>query len=102
MSSPDTLLQAALKRLVARLGSGAMDAAAQLSLLAQDAPQRLQEDLQMFWEEVQQEAERMDNSGRPSPAAAAGAPAGAPDVQQQLDQLRQQVASFTKRLEEQA
>jgi uncharacterized protein YceH (UPF0502 family) len=100
MSSPDTLLQAALQRLVARLGSGAMDAAAQLSLLAQDAPQRLQEELQLFWEEVQQEADRMDNSGRPSPAA--GAPAAAPDVQQQLDQLRQQVASFTKRLEEQA
>jgi hypothetical protein len=49
---------------------------------------------------VQLEAERMDNSGRPRPAA--GAPAPAPDVQQQLDQLRQQVASFTKRLEEQA
>ena len=101
MSSPDTLLQAALQRLVARLGSGAMDAAAQLSLLAQDAPQRLQEELQLFWEEVQQEADRMDNSGVTS-ASAAGAPVPAPDVQQQLDQLRQQVASFTKRLEEQA
>jgi hypothetical protein len=101
MSSPDTLLQAALQRLVARLGSGAMDAAAQLSLLAQDAPQRLQEELQRFWEEVQQEAERLDTSGAGT-GAAPGAPVPAPDVQQQLDQLRQQVASFTKRLEEQA
>ncbi|MFZ4804510.1 MAG: hypothetical protein ACOYLI_07605 [Synechococcus lacustris] len=100
MSSPDTLLQAALRRLAARLGSGAMDAAAQLSLLAQDAPQRLQEELQLFWDEVQQEAERLDNSGVPS--GAAGEPAAPQDLQQQLDQLRQQVASFTRRLEEQA
>ncbi|MEB3177114.1 MAG: hypothetical protein VKJ87_05900 [Synechococcus sp.] len=98
MSSPETLVQAALQRLAARLGSSAMDAAAQLSLLAQDAPQRLQQELELFWEEVQQEAQRMDQQQQNGTAAAA-APAPV-DLQQQLDDLRAQVASFSRRLEE--
>ncbi len=48
MSTPDTLLQAALNRLAARASSSAIDAAAQLSLLAQDAPQKIRTDLQLF------------------------------------------------------
>ena len=64
MSTPDTLLQAALNRLAARASSSAIDAAAQLSLLAQDAPQKIRTDLQLFWEEVQAEADRLD--GNPS------------------------------------
>ena len=98
MSSPETLVQAALQRLAARLGSSAMDAAAQLTLLAQDAPQRLQQELELFWEEVQQEAQRMDQQQQNGTAAAA-APAPV-DLQQQLDDLRAQVASFSRRLEE--
>ena len=99
MSSPETLVQAALNRLAARLGSTAMDAAAQLSLLAQDAPQRVQQELELFWQEVQQEAERMDHVGTAvaAPSSANDAPA---DLQRQLDALRAQVADFSRRLEE--
>lgn len=102
MSSPETLVQAALNRLAARLGSTAMDAAAQLSLLAQDAPQRVQQELELFWQEVQQEAERMEHDGTAAAAAAApGSDVDAPaDLQQQLDALRAQVADFSRRLEE--
>jgi len=100
MSSPETLVQAALNRLAARLGSTAMDAAAQLSLLAQDAPQRVQQELELFWQEVQQEAERMEHDGTAT-AAATGSDVDAPaDLQQQLDALRAQVADFSRRLEE--
>ena len=38
MSAPQLLLQAAVYRLGARLGSGLVDGAANLALLAQDAP----------------------------------------------------------------
>ena len=101
MSSPETLVQAALNRLAARLGSTAMDAAAQLSLLAQDAPQRVQQELELFWQEVQQEAERMEHDGTATAAAATGSDVDAPaDLQQQLDALRAQVADFSRRLEE--
>ena len=100
MSSPETLAQAALQRLAARLGSSAMDAAAQLSLLAQDAPQRLQQELELFWEEVQQEAQRMEQQQQGTGAAATAAAPAPVDLQQQLDDLRAQVASFSRRLEE--
>ena len=60
MSTPETLVQAALNRLAARLGSSVMDAAAQFSVMAQDAPQKLQQELELFWQEVQQEAERIE------------------------------------------
>ena len=43
MSEPQTLVQAALNRLSARLGSGLADAAAGLAVLAQDAPERLRQ-----------------------------------------------------------
>ena len=56
MSAPQSLVQAALQRLGARLGSGLVDAAANLALLAQDAPERLRQELQLFWDEVEAEA----------------------------------------------
>ena len=48
MSAPQLLLQAAVHRLGARLGSGLVDGAANLALLAQDAPERIRQELQLF------------------------------------------------------
>ena len=76
-----------------------MDAAAQLSLLAQDAPQRVQQELELFWEEVQQEAQRMERHDTTSGAAGSDSVTSA-DRQLQLDDLRAQVAAFSRRLEE--
>jgi uncharacterized protein YceH (UPF0502 family) len=95
MSTPDTLLQAALNRLAARAGNSAIDAVAQLSLLAQDAPQKLRNDLQLFWEEVQDEAQRLDGT---SPSAPTAEPIDN-NLQTQVDDLRAQVAAFTRQLE---
>jgi hypothetical protein len=94
-----------MNRLAARLGSGLVDTAATLSVLAQDAPARLQQELTLFWEEVEQEAARLDREG--SPAAASGGghqPAGpgrraATDPQEAIDALRAQVARLARRLE---
>ena len=101
MSTPQTLVQAALNRLTARLGSGLADAAAGLAVLAQDAPERFRQEWDLFREEVELEAERLERGeAAPSP----GAPASAPmtvDPQQQIDQLRAQVARVARRLEEQ-
>ena len=95
------LLQAALNRLVARAGDQALEAAAQLSLLAQEAPQRLQHELQLFWDEVQQEAQRLERDQPPGAGQTAGTSDGDSDPQRQIDGLRRQVAEFTRRLEEQ-
>ncbi len=114
MSAPQSLFQAAVNRLTARLGSGLADAAAGLAVLAQEAPERLQQEWQMFWQEVELEAERIERGesepspGTPfTPGAAEGgsAPAAAPfphDPQEQIDALRAQVAALARRLDDHA
>ena len=122
MSAPQSLLQAAANRLASRLGSGLADTAATLTLLAQDAPARLQQELSLFWEEVEQEAARLDREGMVSPerpvdsgsgagdargvwsgfsgAAAPSPGAASTDPQEAIDALRAQVARLALRLEE--
>jgi len=101
MSTPQTLVQAALNRLSARLGSGLVDAAAGLAVLAQDAPERFRQEWDLFREEVELEAQRLEPR---EPAGTSDAPASDPvpaDPQHQIDQLRAQVARVARRLEEQ-
>lgn len=95
MSAPQSLLQAALNRLAARVGSGLADTAAGLAVIAQEAPSRLQEELGLFWEEVQREAERLEHGDSPAtPTSAAGG-----DPQDLIDGLRARVAELSRRLE---
>ncbi|MEB3105162.1 MAG: hypothetical protein VKN17_05215 [Cyanobacteriota bacterium] len=106
MSAPQTLIQAAIQRLGARLGSGLMDAAAGLSVLAQDAPERLREEFQLFWEEVEAEAARIE---RGETHGAEGGETGfttpdpvvAGDPQRQIDDLRARIAALAQRLDRQ-
>jgi hypothetical protein len=113
MSAPQSLLQAAVNRLAARLGSGLVDTAANLSLLAQDAPARLQQELSLFWEEVEQEAARLERDGSeaplsgPPPCAGRGvwsgfsgsAASASADPQEAIDALRAQVARLARRFD---
>ena len=109
MSAPQTLIQAALQRLGARLGSGLMDAAAGLSVLAQDAPERLREEFQLFWEEVEAEAARMERGDGPGHAGVDSAVSSSPapessmprDPQRQIDDLRARIAALAQRLDQQ-
>ena len=103
MSTPQTLVQAALNRLSARLGSGLADAAAGLAVLAQDAPDRLRQEWDLFREEVELEAQRLEHSTDPThhaPAGATAEPCADQDPQEQIDQLRAQVARLARCLEE--
>ena len=119
MPAPQSLIQAALNRLMVRLGSGLADAAAELSLLAQDTPGRLRREWQLFVEEVELEADRLDHGEAASPTPGpqtwsadgqAGSWAPSPssprasqplaDPQDQIDQLRAQVAALARQLED--
>ena len=104
MREPQTLVQAALNRLSARLGSGLADAAAGLAVLAQDAPDRLRQEWDLFKEEVELEAERLEHGEQEVPAAETGMVWSSQqlDPQQQIDQLRAQVTRLARRLEEPA
>ncbi len=101
MSEPQTLVQAALNRLSARLGSGLADAAAGLTVLAQDAPDRLRQEWDLFKEEVELEAQRLEHGEQEVPAAESVMASSSPplDPQQQIDQLRAQVTRLARRLE---
>jgi len=111
MSAPQSLIQAALQRLGARLGSGLIDAAAVLTTLAQDAPERLRQELTLFWQEVEAEAERIERGEGMAPmtwetnrdgGGAAGPEPQAPvDIQRQIDDLRARIAALAQRLEQQ-
>ena len=104
MSEPQTLVQAALNRLSARLGSGLADAAAGLAVLAQDAPERLRQEWDLFKEEVELEAQRLEHGEQGVPAAESPMSSSSPaaDPQTQIDQLRAQVTRLARRLEEPA
>jgi hypothetical protein len=103
MSAPQYLLQAALNRLAARLGSGLADTAANLAVLAQDAPERLRRELDLFREEVEQEADRLERgeaAAGPSATAPTAWGKGASDPQDQIDALRARVVELSRRLEQ--
>ena len=67
MGSTDAFIRAAVSRIGARLGHGLADAAAEIAVLAQDAPDRLRQEWELFQEEVRAEAERLEN-GESSPS----------------------------------
>jgi uncharacterized protein YceH (UPF0502 family) len=107
MSTPQHLLQAAVNRLAARLGSGLADTAAGMAVLAQDAPARIQQELGLFWEEVEREADRLEGRTADDGKAAAwtgshpssaGNAKGQP--QAQIDALRARVAELSRRLDQ--
>ncbi|MFM7361322.1 MAG: hypothetical protein ACKO6F_06605 [Cyanobium sp.] len=103
MSAPQYLLQAAVNRLAARLGSGLADTAAGLAVLAQDAPERLRRELDLFREEVEQEADRLERGGSAEGSDVAAATGdAASDPQDQIDALRARVAELSRRLEQPA
>ncbi|MEB3308243.1 MAG: hypothetical protein VKK98_08865 [Cyanobacteriota bacterium] len=101
MSAPQTLIQAALLRLGARLGSGLMDAAVGLSALAQDVPGRVREELTLFWEEVEAEAARLEDAAPPEDVAedVASAEHSSQDPQKQIDELRARINLLSQRLD---
>lgn len=109
MPAPQSVMQAAVSRLGARLGGGLLDAAAHVAVVLQDAPERLRHELELFWQEVELEAERLERGdgevAAAGPAAAAGAAAAASrpvpaDPQEQIDALRARVAAFSRRLDQ--
>ena len=103
MPSPDALLKATVSRLAARLGHGLAEAAAEVAVLAQDAPERLKREWDLFQEEVQAEAERLERDGDAPQSSASDVTSSSPppsaSPQQQIDRLRAKVADLNTRVE---
>ena len=103
MGSSEALIRATVNRISARLGHGFADAAAELAVLAQDAPQRMRQEWDLFQEEVKAEAERLDRENGGRGVDAQSSPASSVDeesLQTKIDQLRSRVAELGMRMEE--
>ena len=107
MGSSDAFIRATINRLSARLGHGLADAAAEIAVIAQDAPDRIRQEWDLFQEEVRAEADRLergDVSPEPETATAMTTPestsAPAEQTPQDLvDRLRASVAEINRSLE---
>ena len=105
MPSPDALFKATVSRLTARLGHGLAEAAAEVAVLAQDAPERFRREWDLFQEEVQAEAERLERNGQPpeprdsEPTVSPLDPRETSSPQEQIDRLRAKVADLSLRME---
>ena len=103
MTSRDALLRAAMHRVLARMGHGVADAAAGFAVLVQDAPDRVRQEWDLFQEEVNAEAERLDRENGGRGVDAQSSPASSVDeesLQTKIDQLRSRVAELGIRMED--
>ena len=100
MGSSEALIRATVNRISARLGHGFADAAAELAVLAQDAPQRLRQEWDLFQDEVRAEAERIER-GEQATETTDGESAVAPPetAQAVIDRLRATVADLSQAIE---
>ena len=100
MYKRQALIRATVNRISARLGHGFADAAAELAVLAQDAPQRLRQEWDLFQDEVRAEAGRIErgdqatvNPDGPSSTEPSANP------QEVIDRLRATVADLSQAIE---
>ena len=107
MGSSEAFIRATVNRISARLGHGLADAAAEIAVLAQDAPERLRQEWELFQEEVQAEAERLEHVDAPAPRSP-GSGIETTDIttdsqpsspQELVDRLRASVAEINSVLE---
>ena len=107
MGSSDAFIRATINRLGARIGHGLADAAAEIAVLAQDAPDRLRQEWDLFQEEVRAEADRLERGPEATqatdfdpttaPVGTATEPKATP--QELVDRLRASVAEINTMLE---
>ena len=100
MGSSEALIRATVNRISARLGHGFADAAAELAVLAQDAPQRMRQEWDLFQEEVRAEAERIERADQATGSTDAETSVESPEAPQVvIDRLRATVADLSQAIE---
>ena len=100
MGSSEALIRATVNRISARLGHGFADAAAELAVLAQDAPQRLRQEWGLFQDEVLAEAERIERGDQAMVSTDGESPAEQSETPQAvIDRLRATVADLSQAVE---
>ena len=104
MSSTEKLLQATLNRLGARISKKLFQSAMELSVIAQEAPEKLRKEWEIFQEEVIAEASQLDNQSdyegeSNSQYQDQDQSYEIKQPQQKIDQIRAKVAELSRKLE---
>mgnify|MGYP001190708702 CR=1 FL=1 len=102
MSSSESLIKAAVNRLTARIGQKVLDSAAEMAVLAEDAPDRLRKEWELLKEEIVTEAERLEKENNEDQIKKQNGPGnyGKEDKpQNKIDSLRRKVTDLSNKVE---
>ena len=102
MRSSETLLQATLNRLGARLQEGFANAKQEMTKIIQEAPNQIRDELDLLQEEIIQEADRLENEFSNSDniyESSMYSPEKEHNIQEKIDIIRAKVTKISKILE---
>ena len=101
MSDSEILLKAAINRITARIQEKLIHSAQEFSEIAEEIPQKLQEEWTSFKEEVIEESERLEKETNSSKEKNSNQQRNKEDLTQtQIDKLRSKVIEINKSIEE--
>ena len=101
MSDSDILLKAAINRITARIQEKLIKSAEEFSEIAEEIPQKIQDEWSSFKEEVIQESERLEKKTNLSKEKNSNQQSTQEDLTQaQIDKLRSKVIEINKNIEE--
>jgi len=100
LSDPEILLKAAINRITARITEKLINSAQDFSEIAEEIPQRLQNEWSSFKEEVIKESERLEKKTNASKEKSSKEQLSKEDlIQIQIDNLRSKVIDINKDIE---
>ena len=101
MSDSEILLKAAINRITARIQEKILNSAQEFSEIAEEIPQKLQEEWASFKEEVIEESERLEKETNSSKEKNSNQQSNKEDpTQTQINKLRSKVIEINKSIEE--
>ena len=101
MSDSEILLKAAINRITARIQEKLIKSAEEFSEIAEEIPQRLQDEWSIFKEEVMEESERLEKQANSSREKDSNQPSTKEDLTQaKINKLRSKVIEINKSIEE--
>ena len=100
LSDSEILLKAAINRIKARITEKVINSAQEFSEIAEELPQKLQNEFSSFRKEVLEEYERLERKSSPSKQKSSNGKTSKENlIQIQIDNLRSKVIDINKDLE---
>tara|TARA_Y100001968_G_scaffold202205_1_gene185681 strand:- start:18 stop:329 length:312 start_codon:yes stop_codon:yes gene_type:complete len=101
LSDSETLLKAAINRITARIKDKFIKSVQEFSEIAEEMPQKIQDEWSSFKEEVIEESERLEKTQTSSKEENFNKPSTKEDLtQSQINKLRSKVIDINKSIEE--